>query len=394
MQTASIVVCMSRKRAKTVANKLIYLDNAATTKVNPEVLESYNKTKNLYFANPGSIHIPGQEAGRLLEKAREQILNTLNVKDYELVFTSGATESNNLAIKGYALKYQNRGIHLITTVIEHPAVLEAFKQLEQYFGFEVTYLPVNKNGVIEVEELKKAIRKDTILVSVMAVNNEIGSINPLHEIAELLKSYPLIAFHSDVTQGIGKIDLPYNDLDMFSFSGHKIHGLNSSGALIKRKKIELLPLLSGGGQENNLRSGTNDVALAVSLAKALRLETSNLDENYRKLVPVSAYLVEYVKSKPELYELNSFDNPYIVNFSTLTKKASVVVEALSSRGIMVSSVSACHAKEEPISYVVKALGKKDELAHNTVRVSLSYENTLEDIKEFIAVLEDIIKELK
>ena len=394
MQTVSIAVCMSRKRAKTVVNKLIYLDNAATTKVNPEVLESYNKTKNLYFANPGSIHIPGQEASRLLEKAREQIINTLCVKDHELVFTSGATEANNLAIKGYALKHQNRGKHLITTNIEHPAVLEAFKQLEQYFGFEVTYLPVNKNGVIEIAELKKAIKKDTILVSIMAVNNEVGSINPLHEIAKLLKTYPLIAFHSDVTQGIGKIDLPYNDLDMFSFSGHKIHGLNSSGALIKRKKIELLPLLSGGGQENNLRSGTNDVALAVSLAKTTRLEISNLNENYRKTVPVSEHLVNYIKSKPELYELNSFDNPYIINFSTLTKKASVVVEALSSRGIMVSSVSACHAKEEPISYVVKALGKSDVLAHNTVRVSLSHDTTMEEIKEFIDVLEDIIKELK
>ena len=385
---------MSRKVAIIVADKIVYLDNAATTKVNPEVLESYNKTKNLYFANPGSIHIPGQEASRLLEKAREQILNTLGVKDDELVFTSGATEANNLAIKGYALKYQNRGKHLITTNIEHPAVTEAFKQLEQYFGFEVTYLPVNKNGVVEIEELKKAIRKDTILVSIMAVNNEVGSINPLHEISKLLKSYPLIAFHSDVTQGIGKIDLPYSELDMFSFSGHKIHGLNSSGVLVKRKKIELLPLLSGGGQENNLRSGTNDVALAVSLAKAVRLETSKISENYAKISKIAAILKEYILSRKDLYELNSFDNPYIVNFSTLTKKASVVVEALSARGYMVSSVSACHAKEEPISYVVKALGKSDALAHNTVRVSLSSENTEEEIKDFISVLEDIIKELK
>lgn len=377
-----------------VADKIIYLDNAATTKVNPEVLDSFNKTKNLYFANPGSIHIPGQEASRLLEKAREQILNTLGVKDHELVFTSGATEANNLAIKGYALKHQNRGKHLITTNIEHPAVLEAFKQLEQYFGFEVTYLPVNKNGVVNVNDLKAAIRKDTILVSIMAVNNEVGSINPLHEIANLLKSYPLIAFHSDVTQGLGKIELPYNELDMFSFSGHKIHGLNSSGALIKRKKIELLPLLSGGGQENNLRSGTNDVALAVSLAKAIRLENSKICENYTKISEIAAFLKNYIASRKDLYELNSFDNPYIVNFSTLTKKASVVVEALSSRGIMVSSVSACHAKEEPISYVVKALGKSDDLAHNTVRVSLSYENSLDEIKDFISVLEDIIKELK
>ena len=375
-------------------NRIIYLDNAATTVANNEVLDAYNKAKKLYFANPSSIHIPGQEASRMLEKAREQILSILDVKDDELIFTSGATEANNLAIKGYCLKYQNRGKHIIVSEIEHPSVLECAKQLEQYFGFEVTYLPVTKDGVISVEILQKAIRKDTILVSIMAVNNEIGTINPIHEIANLLSKYPLIAFHVDVTQGIGKVKLPYKDMDMFSFSGHKIHGLNSSGALIKKKKIELLPLMSGGGQENNLRSGTNDVALAVSLAKALRLENEKIDENYAKISTISKYLKDYILAHKDQFELNSSDNPYIVNFSLLNKKASVVVEALSSRGIMVSSTSACKAKEEPISYVVKALGKNDTISHNTIRVSLSYENTLEDVKKFIKELENILKEIK
>lgn len=375
-------------------DKIIYLDNASTTIANSEVLDAYVKAKRLYFANPSSIHIPGQEANRMLEKAREQILNVLNVKDYELIFTSGATEANNLAIKGYCLKHKNRGKHIIVSNVEHPSVLECAKQLEEEFGFEVTYLPVNKSGVIEVEDLKNAIRKDTILVSLMAVNNEIGTVNPIHEVHNLLLSYKTIAFHVDATQGIGKIELPLNEVDMFSFSGHKIHGLNSSGALIKRKNISLLPIMSGGGQEGNLRSGTNDVALAVSLAKAMRLENEKLGENYRKISAVSAYLKNYILSKKDLYELNSGVNPYIVNFSTLTKKASVIVEALSSKGIMVSSVSACHAKEEPISYVVKALGKSDELAHNTIRASLSYENTLEDVKKFIEELENIIKEIK
>ena len=375
-------------------DKIVYLDNASTTVVNNEVLDAYVQAKRLYFANPSSIHIPGQEANRMLEKAREQILNVLNVKDHELIFTSGATEANNLAIKGYCLKHQNRGKHIITTQIEHPSVLECTKQLQEEFDFEVTYLPVNKNGVVEPETLKKAIRKDTILVSVMAVNNEIGSVNPIHDIANLLSNYKTIAFHVDATQGIGKIRLPLNEVDMISFSGHKIHGLNSSGALIKKKKITLLPIISGGGQEGNLRSGTNDVALAVALAKAVRLENEKIDENYAKTSAISQYLKEYILSKPELFELNSGDNPYIVNFSTLTKKASVIIEALSSRGIIVSSTSACHAKEEPISYVVKALGKNDEIAHNTVRVSLSYENTLEDVKAFISELENIIKEIK
>ena len=390
-RTRFIVACTLRSLL--VANKIIYLDNAATTLVNPEVLDSYNKTKTQYFANPSSIHISGQESSRLLSKAREQILSLLNVNDDELIFTSGATEANNLAIKGYALRYQNRGKHLITTAIEHPSVLEAFKQLEDNFGFEVTYLPINKNGVIEINDLKNAIRKDTILVSIMAVNNEIGSINNINEISNLLKDYPLIAFHSDVTQGIGKINLPYEKMDMFSFSGHKIHGLNSSGALIKRKKIELLPLLSGGGQENNFRSGTNDVALAVSLAKAMRLSISSLDHNFAKIKQFSEVLLTYLKENPSLYEINSFDNPYIVNFSSLTKKASVVVESLSTRGIMVSSVSACHAKKEPISYVIKALGKSDELAHNTIRVSFSSDNNIEDVNALIFNLKNINKEL-
>lgn len=375
-------------------DKVIYLDNAATTIANSEVLDAYVQAKRLYFANASSIHIPGQEANRMLEKAREQILNVLSVKNHELIFTSGATEANNLAIKGYCLKHKNRGKHIIVSRIEHPSVLECAKQLEEEFGFEVTYLPVDRNGVVEVETLKNAIRKDTILVSIMAVNNEIGSINPIHDVANLLSNYKTIAFHVDATQGIGKIILPLNEADMISFSGHKIHGLNSSGALIKRKKIELLPIMSGGGQEGNLRSGTNDVALAVSLAKAVRLENEKIDENCTKISAISQYLKSYLLSRPDLYELNSGDNPYIVNFSTLTKKASVIVEALSTRGIMVSSTSACHAKEEPISYVVQALGKSDQLAHNTIRVSLSYENTLEDIKKFIEQLENIIKEIK
>ena len=378
------------QRRTRVKDNIIYLDNASTTVVNNEVLDAYVQAKRLYFANPSSIHIPGQEANRMLEKAREQILNVLNVKDHELIFTSGATEANNLAIKGYCLKHQNRGKHIITTQVEHPSVLECTKQLEEEFGFQVTYLPVNKNGVVELETLKNAIRKDTILVSIMAVNNEIGSVNPIHDIANLLSSYKTIAFHVDATQGIGKIKLPLNEADMVSFSGHKIHGLNSSGALIKRQKINLLPIMSGGGQEGNLRSGTHDVALA----KTVRLENEKIDENYAKISAISQYLKEYILSKPELFELNSVDNPYIVNFSTLTKKASVIIEALSSRGIIVSSTSACHAKDEPISYVVKALGKSDEIAHNTIRVSLSYENTLEDVKQFISELENIIKEIK
>ena len=376
-------------------NEIIYLDNASTSKVNPEVLESYNQITLKYFANASSIHKLGQESNRLLEKSREQILKLFNLSHHEVIFTSGATEANNLAIKGYAFANRGRGNHIITSATEHPSVLNTVKQLENY-GFEITILPVNKNGVVEVNSLKEAIKDNTILVSIMSVNNETGAINPIKEIAELLKSYPKIAFHVDMTQAIGKVDIPLENIDMFSFAGHKIHGLLGSGALIKEKKIILEPQNSGGGQENNLRSGTNTVALSASLAKALRLALNKQKENYQKVSNLRDYLINYLKDNPDLYSLNSFslDNPYIVNFSTLNHKASVIVEALSNKGIMVSSLSACHSKNEDYSYVVYAMNQDMKLAHNTIRVSFSNENNVDDVNALIRALKIITKEIK
>ena len=376
-------------------DNVIYLDNAATSKVHPEVLESFNQITLKYFANPSSIHALGQEAQRLLEKSREQILNLFNLKHHEVIFTSGATEANNLAIKGYAFANRGRGNHIITTAIEHPSVLNTVKQLEKY-GFEVTILPVNEKGIIEVNSLKAAIKDNTILVSIMSVNNETGAINPIKEVGEILKNYPKIAFHVDMTQAIGKIDIPLDNIDMFSFAGHKIHGLLGSGALIKEKKIILEPLNNGGGQENNLRSGTNTLALSASLAKALRLAINMQKENYEKVSRLRDYLLAYLKDNSDKYHLNSFDldNPYIVNFSLLEHKASVVVEALSNKGIMVSSLSACHSKNEDYSYVVYAMNQDMKLAHNTIRVSFSYENTVDDVNALIRGLKQIVKEIK
>ena len=374
---------------------IIYLDNASTSKVNPEVLESFNQITLKYFANPSSIHFLGQEAHRLLEKSREQILSLFKLAHHEVIFTSGATEANNLAIKGYVFANKGRGNHIITTAIEHPSVLETVKALEKY-GYEVTILPVNEKGVIEVNSLKEAIKDNTILVSIMAVNNETGAINPIKEVGELLKAYPKIAFHVDMTQAIGKVDIPLDNIDMFSFTGHKIHGLLGSGALIKEKKIILEALNSGGGQENNLRSGTNTLALSASLAKALRLAIKNQKENYQKVSNLRDYLISYLKDNPDKYRLNSFDmdNPYIVNFSLLQHKASVVVEALSNKEIMVSSLSACHSKNEDYSYVVYAMNQDMKLAHNTIRVSFSYENTVDDVNALIRALKQIVKEIK
>ena len=374
---------------------IIYLDNAATSKVDPEVLNSYNQITLKYFANPSSIHSLGQEASRLLDKSREQILNVLKLTHHEVIFTSGATEANNLAIKGYCFANRTRGNHIITSATEHPSVLNTVLEMQD-FGFEVTVLPVNKQGQIEVNSLKAAIRDDTILVSLMMVNNEIGAINPIKEVGEYLKKFPKIAFHVDMVQAIGKIPLNFENIDMFSIAGHKIHGLLGSGLLIKEKKIIIKAVNQGGGQENNLRSGTNTLALSASLAKALRLSIEGEASNFKKVKVLSERLLNYLKDNKDKYLINSYneDNPYIVNFSLLHHKASVVVEALSNRGIMVSSLSACHAKNEDYSKVVYAMYQDLNLAHNTIRISFDKDNTLEEVEALITNLEEILKEIK
>lgn len=379
-------------------DKIIYLDNASTTKLDPSVKEVFSSALDKYYANPSSVHKLGQEASYLLNKTKDEILALLKCLDHQVIFTSGATESNNLAIKGVCLRYSSRGKHIITSSYEHPSVLETFRQLEKEFGFTVTYLSPNSKGVIEPSEIEKAIRKDTILVSIMGVNNEIGAINPIEEIADMLKKYPKVIFHSDVAQLVGKTNksINFNKIDLLTISAHKMHGLVSSGALIKRKKIELLPLASGGGQEYNYRSGTNDLASALAFKKTLELVLVHQKERYEHVLGLSNRLVSYLRVNPELFELNfpELFNPYIINFSSIKKKGSVVVEALSNAGIMVSSISACHSSKEKGSHVVSSLGKSESISHNTIRVSLDYLNTVEEIDTFMSTLDKIIKDIR
>lgn len=379
-------------------DKIIYLDNASTTKLDPSVKEVFSSTLDKYYANPSSVHKLGQEASYLLNKTKDEILALLKCLDHQVIFTSGATESNNLAIKGVCLRYSSRGKHIITSSYEHPSVLETFRQLEKEFGFTVTCLSPNSKGVIEPSEIEKAIRKDTILVSIMGVNNEIGAINPIEEIADMLKRYPKVIFHSDVAQLVGKTNksINFNKIDLLTISAHKMHGLVSSGALIKRKKIELLPLASGGGQEYNYRSGTNDLASALAFKKTLELALAHQKERYEHVLGLSNRLVSYLRVNPELFELNfpELFNPYIINFSSIKKKGSVVVEALSNAGIMVSSISACHSSKEKGSHVVSSLGKSESISHNTIRVSLDYLNTIEEIDTFVSTLDKIIKDIR
>ena len=379
-------------------NNLIYLDNASTTKVDQKVMDAFNQAHHDYFANPSSIHRIGQEASHLLDRCKEDTLRLFNLNNHQIIYLSGATEANNLAIKGACLRYQNRGKHIITTAYEHPSVLEAFRQLEEQFGFEVTCLLPNKDGIITASAIEKVIQKDTIFVSVMAVNNEIGAINPIEDIANLLEKYPKVIFHVDACQAIGKLEksINFNKVDLVTISAHKIHGLIGFGALLKKKNIDLLPLNSGGGQEYNLRSGTSDLAGAIAFKKALELSLINQKERFDHVYKLAERLISYLKSHEDLYALNlpSPINPYIINFSTLTKKGSVVVEALSNNGIMVSSVSACHSSREKGSYVVKSLGKDSKVSGNTIRISLDYTNTLEEVDILISTLDKIIGEIR
>ena len=375
-------------------NLNIYLDNAATTKPDSEVVALSLKINENSFANPASTHHLGLNANTLLNKYRESILKSLNLRDYRVIFTSSATEGLNLAIKGYALKYQNRGKHIITTNIEHPAVLESFSQLKELFGFKVTFLEVNSEGQINLDELKTALTKETTLVSVMAVNNETGTISNLKEIKEVLKDYPKCAFLSDTTQAISKAKIDYSLLDMFVISSHKIHGLKNSGVLIAKKNISFIPLTSGGGQEEGLRSGTVSLENAATLALALHKEMTNFDKNFNYVKELNLYLRNKLKDIDGV-TLNSPETatPYILSMS-LNKKSAVIVEYLSEHGIYVSSVSACHSKREASSYVVFAMFRDEDRAKNTLRVSFSHDNTKEEIEYFVDTLKEGLRGIR
>lgn len=376
-------------------NKIIYFDSASKTIPYNEVIENYNETLKENFANPSSIHFEGVKANRKLDIIRKKIQEILSLPNHNVIFTSCASESNNLSIKGSALRYKNRGNHIICSYYEHASVKEAFEHLKNNFGFEVTYIMPNDKGVITLESIKNSIKPSTILVSIMAVNNEVGSINPIAEIAKELKQYPKILFHVDAAQAIGKVKIDYSNVDMITISSHKIHGLPSGGCLLVKKNIELMPLINGGGQEFGLRSGTVDVATCSAFAVALLKSMREFNSHLEKVCFLANKIYKYLESKPDLYHINSsLDNPYIINFSTINKKSSVVVEALSSRGIMVSSTSACSSYKQKGSYVVKSIFNDDNIANNTIRVSFSYLNTIEEVEILINELDKIIGEIR
>ncbi|EKY4025520.1 cysteine desulfurase [Listeria innocua] len=374
---------------------MIYFDNSATTKPNAAVLETYTKVASNYFANPSSLHRFGAKSKELLDISRKQIATMLDVLPEEIIFTSGGTEGNNLAIKGLAYSYKNRGKHIITSSIEHPSVRLVMEELEEN-GFTVTYLKVDKNGVIQLDELKAALTDETILVSIMGVNNEVGSIQPLQEIGEMLASREHTFFHVDFVQGIGKIPLEIDKhaIDLLTFSGHKFHALRGTGALVKRKNVHLHPEIIGGGQEMGYRSGTENLAGGVALAKALRLTLEN-ESKRAELIEIRDYLLTEITQMPDMtvHTKKSVAAPHIVCFSAKGHRGEILVHALEKEDIYISTTSACSSKQKLASSTLKAMVVTDEEATGAVRVSLSYENRLSEAKIFIQKLQEIIENL-
>lgn len=375
---------------------MIYFDNSATTKPYPDVLQSYVTVAGKYFGNPSSIHSLGGEAERLLTQSRTIAAQLLRVKPSEIIFTSGGTEGNNLAIKGIAMKNRSRGKHIITTNIEHASVFEAYKQLEE-LGFDVTYLPVNEHGVVRIEDVKRALRDDTILISMIHVNNETGAIQPVIEIGELLTNYPKVRFHVDNVQGIGKVplDLHASHIDLCTMSGHKFHSVKGTGLLYVREGVRLDPIFSGGQQENQYRSGTENLPGIVAMVKALRMTLENEKNNIVHLQQLQEELVRFF-AKMDSAVINTsvqYAAPHILNVSFVGLKPEVVVHALEEQGVYVSTKSACSSKANEVSRVLLAMGLSHEVAASAIRISFTQDNTIEEVKQFEEIVTETLPKL-
>ena len=370
----------------------LYLDYVSTTPLHQEVFNMYTELLSKYYANSDSLHDLGVTINKLQEQARFHIASSLNVQPSEIIFTSGASESNNMAIKGVAWACKNIGKHIITSAIEHSSVMESTLQLKRVFGFEVTYLKPNENGQITLDMIKNALRNDTILVSIMMINNEIGSINPINEIAAYLKHSSKAYFHVDGVQGFGKYDMDLSNIDLLSISMHKIFGLKGSGILVKKRHVKMLSLISAGQQEGTYRGGTANYCVNIMAAKTIRLALTEQDTHFQVVQRINDYLIDQLKQIPGII-INSFTNGsvYIVNFSYPKIKSEVMMNGLNQAMIAVSAQSTCHSKSRAISHVYNALKMPDYVAQSAIRIGLSHLVSIKDIDRFITELKGIIK---
>lgn len=369
---------------------MIYLDYSATTPVNDEVLDTYVKVTKEYIGNPNSLHMLGVNAKKLIDAATDQVSSILGVKNSEVIYTSGASEANNMAIKGICLKYQNRGKHIITTELEHSSVIAPLSYLQSQ-GFDVDFVKLDENGLVDLHDLENLMREDTILVTISSVNSEIGIRQPIEEISKIVKKYPKCYFHSDVTQSIGKERIDLSLIDLASFSAQKFYGMKGVGCLIKKENIVIDALIHGGKSTTVFRSGTPATALIVSLAKALRLAYVDFDAKLKYVYDLNNYLLGKLRDLDVFINSNKFCVPHILNISLNGIKSETMLHALEKYDIYVSTQTACSTGN--YSRAVYAVVNDTERASKSLRISLSYLTTKEELDEFVLVFRNCIEQL-
>lgn len=374
----------------------IYFDNAATTKVFPEVMTVMQEAMEITYGNPSAKHLKGFEAENIIKEAQETIAKTLKAKPKEIFFTSGGTESNNTAIIGTAMANQRKGKHIITTKIEHASVYEPMYHLED-LGFEVTYLDVDRQGIVKLDQFEESIRQDTILVSCMMVNNEIGAVEPIEEIGKIIKKMnPDIVFHVDAIQAYGKLPvIPKNmNIDLLSMSGHKIHAPKGIGFLYVKEGTKIQPIIFGGGQQKGMRSGTENVPGIAGLSCACKKMIGEHYENAEKVCQVKEYFQKRIQEIQNIQD-NSGQAPHVASISFQGLRSEVLLHALEDRGIYVSSGSACSSnKKQAVSGTLNAIGISDDYKDGTLRFSFSIENTKEEVDETIEALKELVPMLR
>ncbi|HEL1839209.1 TPA: cysteine desulfurase [Streptococcus suis] len=372
---------------------MIYFDNAATTQVYPEVLKTYTEVATKIWGNPSSLHSLGSQATRILEASRKQIAELIGKDSKEIFFTSGGTEGDNWVIKGVAFEKAHLGKHIIVSAIEHPAVKESALWLKTQ-GFEVDLAPVNAQGFVDVSALESLIRPDTTLVSIMAVNNEIGAIQPIQEISQLLADKPTISFHVDAVQAIGKVPTERyltDRVDFASFSGHKFHSVRGVGFVYVKAGKKIAPLLTGGGQESDKRSTTENVAGIAATAKALRLTLDKAADSQKRLVAMKQILVDELNKYQDVTVFSGLEDfaPSIVTFGIKNIRGEVIVHAFEDHQIYISTTSACSSKAGKPAGTLIAMGVPQKLAQTAVRISLDDDNDMGQIEQFLTIFKQI-----
>ena len=377
--------------------KIRYFDHAATTAVKEEVLKEMLPYFSVEYGNASSLYSLGRTSKRAVEEARKRVAKAINAKPKEIYFTSCGSEADNLALKGIAYQYKNKGKHIITSKIEHPAILETCKTLEKQ-GYEITYLNVDENGFISLSELEFSIRTDTILISIMFANNEIGTIQPIEQIGQIAKKHNVL-FHTDSVQAVGnvKIDVETMNIDLLSMSAHKFYGPKGVGALYVREGVEFERIQDGGHQEKNKRAGTENVAGIVGLGKAIELANENLEKYEKKLTELRDYYFSQVEEKIPNYKINGDKEkrlPGNANVSFEGIHGEELLLKLDEKGICASAGSACSSGTPSPSHVLLAIGLKPQIAYGALRITLGEENTKEDIDFLVEQLAEIIPKLR